>query len=139
MDNNLKWLRLPAEMASLGPFTDFVRGGARAAGFAENALGKVDLILEEVVANVFLHAYPEGQAGVAAVGYLVSGPGSLDVEVRDSGLAFNPLDAPDPDFNLSLENRPIGGLGVFLVKTLAESVAYERKDGENVLSFRVKP
>jgi anti-sigma regulatory factor (Ser/Thr protein kinase) len=138
MDSNLTWLRLPAEMASLGPFTDFVRSGARTAGFAESALGKLDLILEEVVTNVFRHAYPDGEAGVAAVGYWVSGPGSLLVEVRDSGLAFNPLEAPAPDLSLGLDERPIGGLGVFLVKTLAESVAYERQNGENVLSFRIK-
>jgi anti-sigma regulatory factor (Ser/Thr protein kinase) len=138
MDSNLTSLRLPAEMASLGPFTDFVRGGARAAGLAENALGKLDLILEEVVTNVFRHAYPKGEAGIAVVGYSVSSPGSLLVEVRDSGLPFNPLDAPEPDLSLDLEERPIGGLGVFLVKTLAESVAYERRDGENVLSFLFK-
>jgi sigma-B regulation protein RsbU (phosphoserine phosphatase) len=124
-------------MASLGPITDFVRGGARAAGIAESALGKLDLILEEIVSNVFRHAYPKGEVGVAAVGYAVASPGTLLVEVRDSGVAFNPLEeAPVPDLCLGLGDRPIGGLGVFLVKAFAQSLTYQREGEENVLSFR---
>jgi anti-sigma regulatory factor (Ser/Thr protein kinase) len=125
-------------MSSLGRFTDFVHDGAREAALGEDEMGRLDLILEEILVNVFNYAYAEAESGTATVEYRVEGPAALLVRVRDGGTAYNPLDRPDPDLTLDIESRPIGGLGVYLVRTLANSVEYRREDGENVLSFRVK-
>ena len=135
MGDGLTWLRLPAEMSSLGAFTEFAHAGARAASLPEAAVHKLDLMLEEVLVNVFRYAYPAGQAGEAEVGYAAAPPDGLRIDVRDSGREFNPLEKEDPDLELGLEERPIGGLGIFLVKTMAESVSYRRENGRNILSF----
>ena len=134
MDDGLVWLRLPAEMSSLARFTEFAHDGARSAGLPESALGKLELILEEVLVNVFRYA----GCKEAAVGYAVESPNCLRVDVRDSGPEFNPLNQDAPDLDTSLEDRPIGGLGIFLVQTMAESVEYQRLDGQNVLSFQIR-
>jgi serine/threonine-protein kinase RsbW len=139
MDDGVRWLRLPAELASLESITEFVRAGARDAAVPEHDFGDLELILEEVVVNVFRYAYPEDQPGTIAVGCSVDPAEGLHVQVRDRGRAYNPLDAPIPDLTLDIEDRPIGGLGVFLVRHLADSVTYRRENGENVLSFHFKP
>ncbi len=136
MDEALTWLHLPADMSSLTPFTEFAHEGARAASLPEDSLGKLDLMLEEVLVNVFTYAYPQG-GGEAALGYAVASPNCLRIDVCDSGQEFNPLDKAEPDLDLSLEDRPIGGLGIFLVKKMADSVTYRRENGRNILSFRL--
>jgi anti-sigma regulatory factor (Ser/Thr protein kinase) len=137
MDDVVTWLRLPAEMASLARFTEFVREGARAAALPESGLEKLDLMLEEILVNVFRYAYPTGETGEAAVGY-ISSPNGLRIEVCDSGRAFNPLEQAAPDLDLPLDERPIGGLGIFLVKSMADSVNYKRENGRNILSFSLR-
>jgi anti-sigma regulatory factor (Ser/Thr protein kinase) len=107
MDGGLTWLRLPADLSSLARVTAFAREGAGAAALPEAALGKLDLILEEVLVNVFRYAYPSG-AGDAAVGYAVASPNCLRVDVCDSGREFNPLEQAAPDLEASLDDRPVG-------------------------------
>jgi len=55
----------------------------------------------------------------------------LKVEVIDDGRAFNPLEVPAPDLSLAMRDRPIGGLGIHLLRELADEVKYERRDGTN--------
>jgi anti-sigma regulatory factor (Ser/Thr protein kinase) len=137
MSDGWTWLRLPADMASLAPFTEFAREAAQAAGLPPAALDKLELVLEEALVNVFRYAYPD-PGGEAALGFEVVEPGCIGFEVRDGGQEFNPLDRPDPDLHASLEDRPIGGLGIYLIHTLAEEVQYRRVDRQNVLSFRLR-
>jgi anti-sigma regulatory factor (Ser/Thr protein kinase) len=136
MTEGAKWLQLPAEMPSLARFTEFAHEGARAAGLPESASFKLDLILEEILVNIFRYAYPLG-AGEACVGYAVEAPNTLRIDVCDRGPAFNPLDRAAPDLNLSLDDRPIGGLGIFLAQNMAAAVSYRREDGQNILSFQL--
>jgi anti-sigma regulatory factor (Ser/Thr protein kinase) len=63
-------------------------------------------------------------------------PGALRLEVSDSGRVFNPLEVPMPDLSAGLVDRPIGGLGLFLVRSLTDSLAYQRENGRNTVSFR---
>jgi serine/threonine-protein kinase RsbW len=131
----LKSLTLPAVAASISAFGEFVRQGALAAGVAEGELGKLDLVLEEVLINVARYAYSPPGSGEVEVRHAAAGKGKLRVEIIDSGRVFNPLDADPPDLSRGLAERPIGGLGVFLVKNMVESIDYRRENGQNVLSF----
>jgi serine/threonine-protein kinase RsbW len=137
MDDGLTWLELPAAMSSLARFRAFAREGARAASLAEKAFDRLDLVLEEVLVNVFRYAYPAG-TGDAAVGYAVGAPNCLRIDVRDSGREFNTLQTDRPDLGLGLKDRPIGGLGLFLVRSMSESVSYRREEGRNILSFQLR-
>ena len=116
---------------------DFVRTGALEACLPEARLGELDLVIEEIFVNVCRYAYPDGRQGVVTLAYSVPAPGELRVEVADQGKEFNPLTAAPPDLTLNLECRPIGGLGIVLVKTLAPSLAYRRDSGWNRLTFGI--
>jgi anti-sigma regulatory factor (Ser/Thr protein kinase) len=64
--------------------------------------------------------------------------GSIVFVLTDTGMQFDPTKAPEADITLSLEDRPIGGLGIFLIRQIMNEVSYERIDGKNVLTLSKK-
>jgi serine/threonine-protein kinase RsbW len=134
MDPPTRRLTLPATAGSISALSEFVRDGAVAAGVAEKDFGKLDLVLEEILINVARYAYTP-ETGSVEVGYEQAGPRKLHIEIVDFGRVFNPLEADPPDFSRGLADRPIGGLGVFLVRSMVDSIAYRREGDRNVLSF----
>ena len=130
-------LAIVATTASLKTVAEFVRNGAVEASLTEARTDELDLLVEEAFMNVCRHAYPDNINGNATVTYSVPAPGELSIEVADQGLEFNPLMAEAPDVTLSLEHRTPGGLGIFLIKTLARSLTYRRESGWNRLSFSI--
>jgi serine/threonine-protein kinase RsbW len=128
-------LTLVAKAESLGPATEFVSKGAREANLPEPRVRELELLIEEIFINVSRYSYPEGAPGVATVTYSIPAPGELAVEVGDQGIAFDPLAASPPDLTLDLMQRPIGGLGILLLKSFAKSVTYRREQGWNRLKF----
>jgi serine/threonine-protein kinase RsbW len=128
---------MEANSVSLGAITDFVRTGAREAGLPEARIGELDLLIEELCVNVCRHAYPDGAPGIVSVTYSIPAPGELSLEVADQGVEFNPLAAEPPDITLDLEDRPIGGLGILMVKALASSLTYRRECGWNRLTLGI--
>jgi serine/threonine-protein kinase RsbW len=134
MDPAMNRLILPASAGSISALSEFVRGGAVATGIADDELVKLDLVLEEILINVARYAYTP-ETGAVEVAYAQAGPGKLHVEIADYGRVFNPLQADPPDLSRGLADRPIGGLGVFLVRNMVDSIAYRREGNRNVLSF----
>jgi serine/threonine-protein kinase RsbW len=128
-------LTIAANTASLGAALEFIRTGAREASLVEERIGVLDLLIEEIFMNVCSHAYQDGEPGVVTLTYLVTAQGELRVEVADQGAEFDPLTAAQPDLTSNLESRPIGGLGLLLVKTLAPSITYRRDRDWNRLTF----
>jgi serine/threonine-protein kinase RsbW len=128
-------LTIAAQPASLKTVVEFVRNGAREANLPEERVGELDLLVDELIMNVCMHAYPDDRSGDVTITYSVLAPGELSVEVADRGVEFNPLDAQPPDLTLSVDARPIGGLGIHLVKKLAKSLTYRREQGWNRLTF----
>jgi anti-sigma regulatory factor (Ser/Thr protein kinase) len=103
-------------------------------GVIEDALYDLRLCLDEVLANVIRHGYGIGETGTILV--TIECPGDrVRLEVRDAAAPFNPLDAADPDLDVAPEDRPLGGLGVFLVRQLMDTVSYDYEHGENRLSM----
>jgi anti-sigma regulatory factor (Ser/Thr protein kinase) len=94
------------------------------------------LILDEVVTNVINYAYKEGEEHSFSL-EIKEENGRVDINMADRGIPFNPLGKDDPDTESSLEEREIGGLGIFIVKQLSESVEYSRTDEQNLLNIRV--
>ena len=96
---------------------------------------KIKLAVEEAVVNVIDYAYPAGTQGDITVDASFDGT-FLKFVVTDSGKPFDPTEGGRVDTTLSAEERPIGGLGIFLVRELMDSINYERIDGQNVLTLK---
>jgi anti-sigma regulatory factor (Ser/Thr protein kinase) len=90
----------------------------------------VQLVLDELVSNVIKYGNASDRTGAIEVSLTIDGA-RLTIAVSDDGVAFNPLDATPPDLDLPLVDRPVGGLGIHIVKTLAETIAYRRENGRN--------
>lgn len=105
---------------------------ARAQAIPDETVTQVTLALDEIVTNVIEHGYEGTEPRPIAV-RLSLADGKLTVEVEDEGRAFNPLEAPEPDVSLPLEERPIGGLGILLARHMMDSLEYARTRGKNVL------
>ena len=92
----------------------------------------LNLVLEEAVSNVILYAYgKEEQKEISLVAH--SCDNNLVFVLTDSGTEFDPTKVPDADVTLSAEEREIGGLGIFLIRQIMDTVEYQRMDGKNVL------
>ena len=96
----------------------------------------INLALEEAVSNVMLYAYP-GKSGQVLV-ECDKKEKQLIFTISDSGVPFDPTQQEDPDVTQSAEDRPIGGLGIFLVRQIMDDIRYERKDDKNILTLTKK-
>jgi serine/threonine-protein kinase RsbW len=128
---------MTAKTSALSAVLEFVQAGAREAKLLEARIGELNLLVEEALVNVCRHAYPDHTQGSMTVTWSIPAPGELRVEIADQGVAFNPLLADAPDLTLNLERRPVGGIGIFLLKRFANSLTYCRENGWNRLTFGV--
>ena len=96
---------------------------------------QIDVSIDEIFTNICSYAYQDktGSAIVRVEGY--ENPKRLCICFTDEGIPYNPLEKEDPDINLSVEERPIGGLGIFMVKSMMDDMQYEYRDGKNVLTL----
>jgi anti-sigma regulatory factor (Ser/Thr protein kinase) len=104
-------------------------------GIREQIRDDVNLALDEVVANVILHGFRNSGEHHIVVGLYVE-PGYVHVTVEDSGVPFNPMEAPAPDLTKPIEERPIGGLGLHLVRNVMDHIEYRRDGDHNRLAMR---
>lgn len=100
---------------------------------AENIFN-INLAIEEAVTNVIMYAYPEGEEHefTLSVRHVEN---RLIFKLTDTGKEFDPTLQPDADVTLSLEDRPIGGLGIFMIRKIMKTVKYRRADGKNILTM----
>lgn len=128
-------LTLPAQISCLQPFLEFVHNGTQASSLTPADIDKLDLILEELLVNIARYAYAGTETGDIELAYAFQDPARLLVQISDTGHAFDPLSSDPPDFSRGLGERPLGGMGIFLVKSIAESITYRREGGRNTVSF----
>jgi sigma-B regulation protein RsbU (phosphoserine phosphatase) len=110
---------------------------AEANGLAMRDAMHLDLAVEEIASNVIKYGFEPGDAREDAITLSLSLSGdALAIRISDHGRPFDPLaDAPMPDVDADMEDRPIGGLGVHLVKTVMTDLRYTRADDRNVLDM----
>jgi len=137
--SEFEWLILPADLPSVRRLREFVMQGAQSASLADEKLWKLELALEEALVNVIRHAYSGEEGASIHVGFRSEGPGEFCVMIRDEGRAFDPLSHSAPDLSANIEDRPIGGLGIFFMRHMADEIEYERIGGMNRLTLRFFP
>ena len=127
-------LRVPAKLEKIQEILNFVGSLLDAHGCASQVRTRLCMAMEELCANVILYAYPSGDGFVEIRGSVEDGVATF--RIIDSGTPFNPLAKPDPNILLSGEEREIGGLGIYMVKTMADEMEYDYHDGCNCLTLR---
>jgi serine/threonine-protein kinase RsbW len=103
-------------------------------GLSEDDSFNIHLVLDESVINVIVHGYEDAADHDIHVRLQLQNA-VVTIEIEDDGIPYNPLDAPEPRFDLPIEQRRIGGLGVHIIKTLARSVEYKRENDRNYLTI----
>ncbi len=134
---NQEIIRVPARLENLKKLVEFALGALRRAGVGEREAAAVHLAIDEACTNCISYAYPEGQPGEIELACRIE-PGEIVFTIRDRGRPFNPLETKPPDLSLGIEDRPIGGLGVFLMKKSCDRLEYRREAGTNVLTIGKK-
>lgn len=103
----------------------------------ERFVNSLNLVLEEAISNIILYGYQDAEIHTIEI-YFNKSDDEIFVTIKDDGIAYNPALRPDPDISLSVEERPVGGLGIFLIKKVMDSVDYQLEDGRNILKLRKK-
>ena len=134
-DENAKKRRLTIknEVDELTKLPEFVDTVCEEAGVDMALIASLNLALEEAATNVVLYAY-DGGTGFVDIDAIYA-PQQLKFVITDTGIPFDPTQMKDADITLSAEERPIGGLGIFLVRQIMDTVHYERVNDHNVLTL----
>ena len=127
-------ITLSNDVEEVDRLSQFVEDICATLHFDMTATTGVNLAVEEAVVNVMSYAYPEGAKGKIRVAATVSNDRLIFV-IRDTGQPFDPTLTEDPDITQGLEERNIGGLGIFLIRHYMDDVRYERLNGENILTL----
>jgi serine/threonine-protein kinase RsbW len=125
---------VPSDAAQLPQLTQFLQQFWSAAGLPPAEAMTFELALEEIFMNVVMHGSPEGRVPQVGVSLALS-DGTLTLIIEDDGPSFDPLSLQAPDVTASLEDRRVGGLGVYLVRQMMDSVSYQRRGEHNQLSM----
>lgn len=127
--------KFPAEIDKLYSMLDYVRSYAKQVGFDSGIVNKIELATEEVLVNIINYGYPDSQ-GTIEIYCSHSENLGIKIVIKDTGIPYNPL-KNRKEFNsrLALEERTIGGYGVFFILNLMDEVNYEREQNYNVLTL----
>ncbi|MCR5461562.1 MAG: ATP-binding protein [bacterium] len=133
MENNYLESRIfKADVAELDNLFEYSSKLLKILEFSYKEITLINTALEEIFVNVAKYAYDD--AGFVEV-TLSNDKSSVKFVFRDSGKPFNPLDKKDPNITASSDEREIGGLGIYMVKQIMDSVVYEYTNNQNVLTL----
>ena len=132
----MKELTIAATVENIETVTDFVNEQLEALDCPMKAQMQIDIAIDELFGNIAHYAYnPEiGKATVRVE--VIEDPLAVTITFIDNGVPYDPLAKEDPDTTLSAEERKIGGLGIYMVKKSMDEIAYEYKDGQNILKIK---
>jgi len=132
----MKELTVDAVLENIPSVTAFIDGQLEALDCSMKAQMQIDVAIDELFSNIARYAYPDGP-GKATVGIEYDEENRMcSVVFSDEGIPFDPLAQQAPDTSLPLMDRPVGGLGIFLVKKTMDAVEYRHENGRNILTIR---
>ena len=133
---DVRVLRVDADDKKLPEVLEFVDTLLEENNCSMKVQMQIDISLEELFVNIAHYAYPE-KNGWAEIRARVE-DGAIEITLVDGGRPYDPLAKPDPDITLGVEERQIGGLGIFISKKQMDEIKYSYTDGHNVLTMKKK-
>ena len=94
----------------------------------------INLVIEEALSNIIFYAFTDNNKHEIKISVSLTN-NKLTIKITDNGISFNPLEQQQPDINLSAEERPVGGLGIFLISQIMDEMNYIRKGNQNILTL----
>jgi serine/threonine-protein kinase RsbW len=135
----METLRLPATLESLKPIRDYVTLAANTAGLGKTRAYGLALAVDEIATNIITHGYEEaGRTGDIIIHAQVT-KGMVEITMEDTGIPFDPWSHANPEsLNVPLEERGMGGLGIFLAQKNVDEFRYDYVDGHNHNTFVIR-
>jgi anti-sigma regulatory factor (Ser/Thr protein kinase) len=121
---------VPAEEDQISVISEIIKRLMSASGFGLKEILEMQLAAEEACTNIALYAYPSTQGYIHIIAEIGD---RLILSIEDEGTPFDPTKCNAPLLQSSAEERPIGGLGIYLIKTCVDEVCYEFREGKNIL------
>lgn len=129
-------ITLPANDALLPQVLDFMTRQLEACACPSELQISILIGVEELFVNIAHYAYPDGEGTVTMeCSHDQTTSPTITCTFRDRGIPYNPLERAVPDISLPIAERPIGGLGIFMVQLMADTTHYCYENGENILTF----
>jgi len=131
--SNSKTFKQIANKENYKQFYKWLHNTCKEWNINEELTNKLDMCGEEIFANISFYAYPEKEGNIEVK--LTKSENNIIFEFKDEGTEYNPLEKPDPNIDLPPEERPLGGLGIYMVKEIATSISYKRENNQNILAL----
>jgi anti-sigma regulatory factor (Ser/Thr protein kinase) len=130
----MKELKIEATIENFDNVLDFVNAELETIKCPNKFKQQIAIVVEEIFVNIAHYAYTPA-TGFAIV-RIIASDNEIWLEFEDSGRQYNPLEKADPDITAVTEDRPIGGLGVYMVKQMMDTVEYRYEDKRNLLTVK---
>ncbi|MBE0698025.1 MAG: ATP-binding protein [Anaerolineaceae bacterium] len=129
-------IRVPADRKYLSTIRDFIYEQAKSVGAAPAEVDNIIQAVDEAVANIIIHGYMDGP-GEIIIEVNGAPPDSISVSISDKAPFFDPTKAPEVNINLPLEQRPVGGLGIHIIRNCIDEISHSvSPEGENILVLK---
>ena len=123
-----------ASVENLHKIDTFISSRLEEAGCPMKTMMKIEIIVDETCGNIVRYS----GASFIRVSFNRDEDNSVTLTFTDDGIPYDPLSAKEPDISASLDDRPIGGLGVFIVRNTMDKLSYQNKNGRNILTAKKK-
>ena len=128
-------LTLPNDIETIPQLNEFIDGFCEQRDIDNDITMSLNLAIEEAVVNVMNYAYPEGTVGYVDI-EAEADDDFVTFVISDTGKPFDPTQKDEVNIALSVEERPIGGLGIHLVRRMMDEISYRYADHRNILTLR---
>ena len=132
----MKSITVEAKIENVDKVTEFVNEVLEEKECPLKVQMQLDVAIDEIFGNIAYYAYGKGSGNARIQIEMEDNPPKITLTFIDQGIPYNPLESKDPDITLDIEDREIGGLGIFLVKKTMDELSYEYVDGQNILTMK---
>ena len=129
-------ITVEAATKNISKITNYVDEALERLGCPPKAKAQIDICIDEIFSNIARYAYGPGTGSATVRLDFDETERLVSLTLIDRGSPFDPRDVPDPDITSPLDERPIGGLGLFMVRKMVDALDYRREDGRNILTIR---
>jgi anti-sigma regulatory factor (Ser/Thr protein kinase) len=128
---------LKNEISEISKLAEAVRDFGNCNNLPDKVIFEANLSLEELITNIIFYGYDSPEEHEIDVNLCLT-DGDLILKIEDDAKPFNPLEVQDPDVSVPLDEREVGGLGIFLVRKMMDDIEYQRTENKNQVVLRKK-